>query len=135
MNGSERLLKMLDSKDKKSIALKETVDYLIAREDLQVKFLNEEKTIEGLENFIKEKARQHQLNGWTYITNEVVFAWAVMYFSLPNSFLKIKETKDIKIKEKTEINEKTGSNKVISLEKAKEKKDAQLSLFGGATND
>lgn len=137
MKGSERLLKMLSSKEQSNIALKETVNYLIQRNDLEIKFLNEEKTLEGLEDFIKQKARQHQLNGWTYITNEVVFAWAVMYFSLPNSFLKIQETKNKENKiEKNKAKEKQViTNKIVSIEKDKEKKEAQLSLFGGAAND
>lgn len=132
MMGSERLLKMLDNKDKNNVALKETVDYLIEREDLQTKLLNEEKNLDGLEDFIKEKAKQHQLNGWTYITNEVVFAWAVMYFALPNSFLKIKNNVT-KVKEVKKENDSKG--KVISIEKIREnveeKTNSQLSLFGG----
>ena len=138
MSGFERLRKMLDEwieKHKEDEAFKQTVNYLLGRDDLEPKFLNEEKTLEGLNQFIQERGRKHLLNGWCYITNEVVYAWAVMYFSLPNSFLKIKE-KQVKNVSKENTKEIAPKNNVISIEKAKEKieekKNAQLSLFGGA---
>ena len=34
-------------------------------------------------------AQKHANNGWNCVTNEIVYAWAVMYFSLPNKLLKI----------------------------------------------
>lgn len=137
MSGFDRLKEMLDEwlkKNKDDEAFKQTVDYLLTRNDLEPKFLNPEKTLKQLNEFIHEKGRKHLLNGWCYITNEVVYAWAVMYFSLPNSFLKIED------KQKTTVNkntkkETTTKNNVISIakakEKIKEKKSAQISLFGG----
>ena len=83
-------------------------------------------------------ARKYMKNGWNYITNEVVYAWAIMYFSLPNSFLKIEKKDADKSKNKTKTSSKKASSKnnVVSLEKAKEnmekkKETAQISLFGG----
>ena len=90
MNGYDRIKSMV--KDQKDEALKQTVNYLLSRPDLEQKFLNEDKNLDEMCKFIKEKGRQHCHNGWNYITNELVYAWAVMYFSLPNSFLKIKST-------------------------------------------
>ena len=89
-------------------------------------------------DFIKEKAKKHMKNGWNYITNEVVYAWAVMYFSLPNTFLKIekKDTTKNKSKVKTSSKKENNKNNVVSLEDAKKdieksKEITQLSLFGG----
>ena len=74
--------------------------------------------------------------GWNYITNEVVFAWAIMYFAFPNSFLKIKND----TKQKNNANKKTpkesNKNNIISMEEAKKKAEEnkkleQISLFGG----
>ena len=77
-------------------------------------------------------------NGWGYVTNELVYAWAIMYFSLPNKFLKIDTPKT---KEKTTDNKPTTQlpNNVVSLETAKKqieqkKEVTQLSLFGGTNN-
>ena len=89
MTGFDRLKEQV--KDQKDKALVQTVDYLLSREDMEQRYLNEEKNIEEMAKFIRNKARKYMKNGWNYITNEVVYAWAIMYFSLPNSFLKIEK--------------------------------------------
>lgn len=140
MSGFDRLKEMLKEwteKHKEDEAFTQTVNYLLERSDLESKFLNEEKTLDGLNDFIHEKGRKHLLNGWCYVTNEVVYCWAVMYFTFPNSFLKIntKKEKSNKQKNNTE-NKSTSKNKVVSLEEAKKKVEEkkqteQLSIFGG----
>ncbi len=134
MNGFERLKEQV--KDQEDKALLQTIDYLLSREDMEQKYLNKEKTVEEMAKFIKDKARKYMKNGWNYVSNEVVYAWAVMYFSLPNSFLKM-EKKDISnSKNKTSFKEENPINNVVSLKKAKEnlnkkKETTQISLFGG----
>lgn len=133
MNGFDRLREQV--KDQEDSALKQVIEYLISRDDMESKYLNEEKNIKEMCNFIKEKGKVHAKNGWNFITNEVVFAWAIMYWALPNAFLKIntpKETKNIVTEEKTT------KNNVVSINTAKkvleEKKQVeQLTLFGGVT--
>lgn len=133
MNGFDRLREQI--KDQEDSALKQVIEYLISRDDMEQKYLNEEKNIKEMCNFIKEKGKVHAKNGWNFITNEVVFAWAIMYWALPNAFLKIntpKETKNIVTEEKTT------KNNVVSINTAKkvleEKKQVeQLTLFGGVT--
>ena len=137
MNGFERLKEQV--KDQKDMALQQTVEYLLSRDDMEPKYLNEEKTLEGMCKFIRSKGNKHMRNGWAYVTNELVYAWAIMYFSLPNKFLKIDTPKS---KEKTTDNKTTTlppPNNVVSIETAKKKIEqkkevTQLSLFGG-TND
>lgn len=133
MNGFDRLREQV--KDQEDMALKQTIEYLLSREDMESNYLKEEKTVKGMCDFIKKKGQAHARNGWNYITNEVVFAWAIMYFSLPNTYLGISESKTNK---KSSVNTKTteAKNNVVSMEKAKEvieKKKAveQLTLFGG----
>lgn len=128
MNGFERLKEQVDGQ--KDEALNAVVDYLLSRDDMQKYYLNEEKTLEGMTKFIKQKAQGHSQNGWNYVTNEVVYSWAVMYFSLPNEFLKIKNLDTKKEKAHKEKGNSSQCN-VIPIEKAKEKV-TQLSLFGGA---
>lgn len=133
MNGFDRLREQV--KDQEDSALKQVIEYLISRDDMEQKYLNEEKNIKEMCNFIKEKGKVHAKNGWNFITNEVVFAWAIMYWALPNAFLKIntpKKTKNIVTEEKTT------KNNVVSINTAKkvleEKKQVeQLTLFGGVT--
>ena len=136
MTGFERLKEQV--KDQEDKALVETVDYLLSREDMEQRYLNEEKTLEEMAQFIRNKARKYMKNGWNYITNEVVYAWAIMYFSLPNSFLKIekKDTNNNKNKTKTSSKKASSKNNVVSLEDAKKnmekkKEIEQISLFGG----
>lgn len=136
MNGFERLKEQVKNQEDK--ALVQTVDYLLSREDMEQKYLNEEKTLVQMCEFIKGKARKYMNNGWNYITNEVVYAWAIMYFSLPNSFLKIEKKETSKKIEQTNSssNKETTKNNVVSLEYAKKNMEnkqevSQISLFGG----
>lgn len=134
MNGFERLKEQV--KDQEDLALKQTVDYLLTREDMEQKYLQENKTVEGMCKFIRKKGTKHLRNGWNYITNEVVFAWAIMYFSLPDKLLGITETvKKVESKKNTSIQEDSKNN-IVSLDKAKKelekkKEVTQISLFGG----
>lgn len=133
MNGFDRLQEQV--KDQEDSALKQVVEYLLSREDMEQKYLSEEKTLEGMCDFVKSKGQAHAKNGWNFITNEVVFAWAIMYFSLPNTFLKINTSKP-NTKTTTNTKQTSTKNNVVSLETAKkaleEKKQVeQLTLFGG----
>ena len=133
MNGFDRLREQV--KDQEDSALKQVIEYLISRDDMEQKYLNEEKNIKDMCNFIKEKGKIHAKNGWNFITNEVVFAWAIMYWALPNAFLKINTPKETK---NSVTEEKTTKNNVVSINTAKkvleEKKQVeQLTLFGGVT--
>lgn len=133
MDGFNRLREQIE--DQEDTALRQVVDYLISREDMEQKYLNEEKDVKGMCSFIRGKGNAHAKNGWNFITNEVVFAWAIIYWSLPNSFLKINQSKVTKTAT-TSSKTSTEKNNVVSMEKAKqaleEKKQVeQLTLFGG----
>lgn len=135
MTGFDRLKEQV--KDQKEMALIQTVNYLLTREDMEQKYLNEEKTLEGMCTFIRNKSKSHMKNGWAYVTNELVYAWAIMYFSLPNQLLKIDTPKT---KSTTNKSNSQPPNNVVSLgegkKKIEQKKEVkQLSLFGGIIND
>ena len=127
MNGFEKLKEQMEGQ--KDNALQEVVNYLLTRKDMENRYLNEEKSIEGMCDFIKEKGRKNAKNGWNFVSNEIVYAWAIMYYSLPNSLLQIKTQKT---NEDKENNKNKSKNNVVSIEKAKETRK-QLSLFGGET--
>lgn len=131
MNGFERLEEQI--KDQEDIALKQTISYLQSRTEMEENFLKEDKTVDGMCEFIHNKAQKCMKNKWSYITNEMVYAWAIMYFSLPNSFFKIADKK-VTTKKQEVISSKK-SNNVISLENEKKKRTSQLSLFGGIENE
>lgn len=136
MNGFDKLKEELEKQDPNDYALKDTINYLLTRKDLEPKYLNEEKSVEQMRHFIKNKGNKHSNSGWCYINDNVVFAWAVMYYSLPNSFLKIDTKKDNT--PTTKKQKSTTKNNIVSLEEAKEKLEKkketeQLSIFGGVT--
>lgn len=137
MTGFDRLREQM--KDQENAALKQVVEYLLSREDMEQKYLNKEKSIKQMCSFIRGKSNVHSKDGWNFITNEVVFAWAIIYFSFPNTFLEINQPK---VTKKTTTNASTETtntkNNVVSLEKAKKelenkKQVEQLTLFGGVT--
>lgn len=134
MTGVERLKEQI--KDQEDMALKQTVDYLISRDELDQYYLKEEKTVDRMCEFVQNKGQKHIKKGWNYITNEVVYSWAIMYWTLPDKFLGINTQELQDTKKSTTTKKETTINNVVSLEKAKQemekkKEVAQLSLFGG----
>ena len=133
MNGFDKLKQEIIGQ--KDPALKQTVDYLLSREDMEEKYLNEEKSLTDMAKFIREKGIKHCSNGWNYITNEIVYAWAIMYYSLPNSLLKINHT-TTNVNATNAKQKSTVKNNLVSLKKAKREMEeknqpTQISLFGG----
>lgn len=130
MTGFDRLREQIEGQE--DSALKEVVNYLLTRTDMEQKYLNKEKTLKEMCKYIKEKAMKNAKNGWNFITNEVVFAWAIMYFSLPNALLQIKTSTHKEESTKKVSPPKQNKSNVISLEDSKSKhKVEQLTLFGG----
>lgn len=132
MNGFDRLKEQI--KDQKDVALKQVIEYLVSREDMEPKYLNDEKSVEGMCKFIRSKGNSHSKNGWNFITNEVVYAWAIMYYNLPNELLGINKININKNNNKSKEKSKIIKNNVISLNDAKKelenkKQVVQLSLF------
>lgn len=144
MEGINRLRKQLEGQNDN--ALIQVVDYLCSRKDMDMKYLNEEKTLSGMADYIKDNARKIAKNGWNFVNDKVVYAWAVTYFLFSDKHLGIEKTKstskastkkstNTKTKNKTE-NEPNNS-KIIDINSVKEiKKEPapelqQITLFGG----
>lgn len=53
MNGFDRLKEQV--KDQKDVALRQVVDVLLSRDDLEQSFLKEDKTLEGMCSFIRKR--------------------------------------------------------------------------------
>lgn len=124
MNGIERIKTL--GKDIKEEALLAIINYLISREDMSDKYLNEEKTLSGMINFIKTKAREKAVNNMAMVKDEEVYGWAIHYFDESNADLGIKkETPETKLEE----NKKEKNNEVTKTSKKEWKSEGQLSLF------
>ena len=120
MEGIERI-KALASEIKDSALLK-IVEYLLSREDMNDKYLNESKSLKKMVDFIKGQAKNKSKNGMAMIEDEVVYGWAVHYWDEDNKDLDISDEKD----DREEMQE------IRPIKKTQKKEwvaEGQLSLF------
>lgn len=139
MDGIQRLAQMLEGqKDKYLINI---VNHLMLHTELNQAFLNEEKNLKDMAQYIKDNARKQATGGVAVIEDDVVYKWAIDYFVKTNEELKIKKvvtkkSETIKKNEDNAIKDEFGSifgndedNKTVSTEENK-KEIEQISLFG-----
>ncbi len=124
MNGIERI-KVLASEVKDEAVL-EIVKYLISRTDMNDKYLNEEKSLKQMIDFILKEAKKKSENNMAMIKDDVVFGWAIHYWDEDNKDLDLSSSDNVKNIEKKEkvVQEKT--NKVVKKDWTPE---GQLTLF------
>lgn len=124
MNGIERI-KVLASEVKDEAVL-EIVKYLISRTDMDDKYLNEEKSLKQMIDFIVNEAKKKSENNMAMIKDDVVFGWAIHYWDEDNKDLDLSSSDNVKNIEKKEkvVQEKT--NKVVKKDWTPE---GQLTLF------
>lgn len=136
MLGIERI-KVLGSEVKDKALLK-VIEYLVSREDMNEKYLNEEKSLKQMIEYIKSEAKKQAVNGMAMIEDEEVYGWAIHYFDETNEKLGLKvETKNIvkplekSIKEAEEMEKGEVSKEEITLRVARDKNvpEGQLTLF------
>lgn len=125
MDGIERI-KILSSQitDK---ALLEIINYLITRKDMSEKYLNEEKSLKQMVEFIKDLAQKEAKDGMAMIEDKVVFGWAIHYWDEPNEKLRLVS----KTETKNQMQEQ--NNKIKKVKKDSTAKEwhaeGQLSIF------
>lgn len=91
MKGIERIKQF--SKETKDQNIKKVAEYLINREDMNDKFLNEEKNLTDMWEYIRDKAREKATNGCAVLEDQDVYNLAVHYFDETNEALGIKTSK------------------------------------------
>lgn len=130
MEGIKRLSEMV--KNQKDKYLIKVVSYLILQEDMNEYYLNEEKNLRDMADYIKKLAKKEAINGVAIIEDETVYQWAKEYFQKSNQELgienKVVKTNNEKNNNNNNINSKFGSifgNKKIK----KEQEIEQISLF------
>ena len=117
--GLERIKKL--SAEVKDKAVLKIINYLLSRKDMNEKYLNEEKSLTQMIEFIKAKAKEKATNGVAMIEDDEVYSWAIHYFDESNKDLKISKTKsDVEVKEEKKSTVKKNKNWVP---------EGQLSLF------
>ncbi len=126
MEGIKRLSEMI--KGQKDKYLIKIISYLMLQEEMDKAYLNEEKNLKGMTEYIRKLAKKEAINGVAIIEDETVYQWAKDYFNKSNKELGIenKSPKTTKI-ENTKINDKFGS--IFSVQEVKKEKIEQISLF------
>lgn len=124
LNGIERI-KVLASEITDAPLLK-IVNYLISREDMNDKYLNEEKSLKQMIKFIKKKVEPKAVNGVAIIDDEEVYGIAIHYFDETNENLKLVEEKETPEQTKEVIDKKVEVKKEV---KPKAVSEGQLTLF------
>ena len=92
------------------------------------KYLNEEKSLKQMIDFIKSKAKKQAKNGIAMIDDEVVYGWAIHYFDETNEALGLNK----KAITKEKVSEDREVTKEITKSESKKKNwipEGQLSLF------
>lgn len=122
MEGIERI-KVLASEIQDEAVI-EIVNYLLSRIDMNDKYLNEEKSLKQMIDFIVNEAKKKSKNNMAMIKDEVVFNWAIHYWDETNKDLGLGSDKKEEIIEKEEV---------VSESQRKIKKEwtpeGQLTLF------
>lgn len=124
MEGIEKLEVEVTDMNNSSISV--IWDYLKTRTDLYEKFNNAEKSIKQMYEFIYEKAKKQKNGNVAVIMDNVVFLWAVSYFSKSNEELGLNEKKVMPPKP-AEIIKKIEEKKIENI--VEKNKDEQINLF------
>ena len=122
MNGIERI-RILASEIKDKALLK-IVDYLLTRQNMNEKYLNEEKSLKQMISFIKDSAQKEAKDGVAMIEDDVVYSMAIHYWDEPNEKLKLEN-----VKVKTEEKIKKEQTKTKTTQKKDWSPEGQLTLF------
>ena len=132
MEGINRLAKMLEGQKDKYLNI--IVNHLMQHEELDQAFLNEEKNLKDMAEYIKGKARKEASGNVAVIEDSVVFDWAKEYFNKSNEELGIKKQADKTMKNTTKENNKENDEfgsifDFESNENTEKEKNEQISLF------
>ena len=94
--------------------------------ELQDKFNNKEKTINGMYEYVYDKARTVKQGNVAMVNDRIVYLWATNYFKYSNKELGIKEKK-VSSPPVKKVESKVGQEE--KEQKKEEEKDAQISIF------
>ena len=117
----ERLEKQLKEMDDDNVTA--IFEYLKTRTDLDELYKNEEKNMQGMYDYVCSKAEKKKKNRVAMIADNMVYLWAVTYFTKSNEELGIKEKKNAKT---TQAKKET---KTAEVKEPAKNTDSQISMF------
>lgn len=126
MEGLERLETEVLEMNDNSVSV--ICEYLKTRKDLYEKFNNEEKSIKEMFKFICDKAKNMSKNNVAMVQDNLVYIWAVTYFTKSNEELGIKEKK-VMPPSVDEVIKKETKKRAEKEDTQTENKDNQMSIF------
>lgn len=126
MEGIERLESEVLKMNNPSIS--NIFDYLKKSTYLYEKFNNEEKSMKQMYEFIYKKAEKYSKNRVAMINDNVVYLWAVAYFTKSNEELEINEDQKVTTLSTVEAikkpeNKKSKQEKELKVEKKEDKQE------------
>ena len=131
MEGIERLRGMLGGGFQKPLL--KIFMYLKTREDMDKKYLNPEKNLGQMYEYIKSEAQKQAVKGIAVLDDMVVYSLAIHYFDESNKNLGLdKKEKKIETNKKNGNKEKENSN-ITEINPRQEDKE-QISIFEGGDN-
>lgn len=118
--GIVRLNKMFEGQQ--DMALTKVVNHLKELKDIDTTiFLNEEKNLQGMCDYVKSKAKEFAVNNVATIIDETVYEWSLNYWQQSNEELGIKKEEPKPIIPK--------ANNVVTKHAEEIPPKAQLTLF------
>lgn len=120
MTGYERLDNLVQGQMDQ--ALLKVVEHLKNLEGIEDLFLNEEKDLKGMCDYVKSKAKELAVNNVAVVEDDIVYQWSETYWEQSN------ETLGIKKKEEARPIPKVNNNVVTNVPKPNPEQ-AQLTLF------
>lgn len=127
MNGIKRLEEML--KGQKDKYLIKIVNYLMLQTEMDEAFLNKEKNLKEMAQYIKDNARKEAIDNVAVIEDNEVYQWAKDYFNKSNEELGIRQ---ISKKKEEKSGDKFGSifeDLIDNTTEDKKEEIEQISLF------
>ena len=114
MDGYNRIKELYLSSINKDKSLMEIVRYLMKRQGMNELYLNEDKNLDDMMKYIRNRAKEHATNNVACVPDTEVYQWATDYFTQSNEELGI-TTKVNNTKQETQDIPKETSNQ-LSLE-------------------
>lgn len=130
MEGLERLENEVLEMNNNNISV--IFEYLKTRKELYQYFNNEEKHIEQMYEYMCSKAEKQKIGKVAMISDQMVYLWAVTYFTKTNEELGIKENKKVMPPSSDEVIkdiEKKNAKKEEKESVEEKAKDSQITLF------
>lgn len=131
MEGLERLENEVLEMNNNNISA--IFEYLKTRKGLYEYFNNEEKHIRQMYEYMCDKASKQKIGNVAMISDQMVYLWAVSYFTKSNEELGIKENKKVMPPSADEVIKDIEKKKAKKEEKVstevEKPKDSQITLF------